>query len=72
VAEDLGDGDANKGRRMMHEFNSAQSSVGKINKAIRHELQRQDNGEDRTKELTDLKKRRVTVMGQAGRADDGE
>ena len=72
VAEDLGDGDAGKGRRMMHEFNSAQSSVSKINKQIRHELQRQENGEDRAKELTDLKKRRVTVMGGAGRAQDDE
>ena len=72
VAEDLGDGDAAKGRRMMHEFNSAQSSVSKINKQIRAELQRQDTGEDRAKELTDLKKRRVTVMGGVGRAQDDE
>lgn len=70
VAEELGDGDINKGRRLMREHTNAQSSVRKINKQIRAELQKQDNGEDRAEQLSGLKQRRVKVMGSAGRERD--
>ena len=72
VAEELGDGDLAKGRRLMREHAGAQSSVRKLNKQIRAELQKQDSGEDRAEQLRALKQRRVKVMGGAVRDPDDE
>ncbi len=72
VAEELGDGDLAKGRRLMREHASTQSSVRKLNKQIRAEQQKQQDGTDRSEQLRALKQRRVKVMGSAGRDPDDE
>jgi hypothetical protein len=73
VAQELGNGDRMQGLRMMNQFENTQKSVSKINKQIRQELDRKDNGEDRTVQLKSLKDRRSKVMGRAVQpADEGE
>ncbi len=65
VAEELGDGDAAKGRKKMRDFSAAEKSVRRINGQIRRELERNDDGEAKAEQLRALRQRRVRVMSDA-------
>lgn len=65
VAEELGDGDAAKGRKKMRDFSAAEKSVRGINGQIRRELERNDDGEAKAEQLRALRQRRVRVMSDA-------
>ena len=65
VAEELGDGDAVKGRKLMLDFSRAEKSVRKINAEIRRELEREADDEAKAEQLRALRQRRVRVMSDA-------
>ncbi|HQS38977.1 LPD38 domain-containing protein [Polaromonas sp.] len=72
VASELGDGNPAKGRKMMLEFKTAGKTVSALNKQIRAELEKQEQGGDRAEQIKTLKARRVKVMGSAVRDENTE
>lgn len=72
IAEELGDGDAAKGRKLMRDYTDANKTLKKVNGDIRRQMEAQDNGEANAEQLRALRQRRVRVMSNALDDNDDE